>query len=107
MPAGRPKGSRNRTPAFQRKLGEGGVTPVEYLLKVVRDKNRDSSERLEAAKAAAPYIHPRLSQVEQTVTHIRDPDEYTDSELAAIIRHRSGSGTPDEAPSEEIAPTLQ
>jgi oxalate decarboxylase/phosphoglucose isomerase-like protein (cupin superfamily) len=37
-----------------------GQTPLEFLLEVMRDANHDLPLRLEAARAAAPYIHKRL-----------------------------------------------
>ena len=44
-----------------------GVTPLEYMLAVVQDKNAEQHRRDEMAKAAAPYIHPRLSNIAATV----------------------------------------
>jgi hypothetical protein len=40
------------------------LTPLDYLLSVVRDESEDKRERLDAAKAAAPYCHARLSATE-------------------------------------------
>jgi hypothetical protein len=44
-----------------------GQTPLEFMLEVMRDTGAERSERLDMAKAAAPYIHPRLSNVEAKV----------------------------------------
>jgi hypothetical protein len=41
-----------------------GLTPLDYLLSVVRDESEHKRERLDAAKAAAPYCHARLSATE-------------------------------------------
>jgi hypothetical protein len=41
-----------------------GISPLEYMLGTVRDKRADPAVRLEAARAAAPYCHPRLSAVD-------------------------------------------
>jgi hypothetical protein len=41
--------------------------------------------KFEAAKAAAPYVHPRLSQVDSTVTHKRDVAELTTAELDELL----------------------
>lgn len=46
-------------------LGEG-LTPLEYMLTVLRDESAERSVRLSAAKDAAPYVHPRLAAVEHT-----------------------------------------
>jgi hypothetical protein len=42
-----------------------GISPLEYLLDVMRDQAMDLDKRIDAAKAAAPYVHARL----QSVTH--------------------------------------
>jgi hypothetical protein len=39
-------------------------TPLEWMLSVIRDDDADVKRRDEMAKAAAPYMHPRLSAVE-------------------------------------------
>ena len=36
-----------------------GMTPLEYLLGVMRDESAELHRRDEAAKAAAPFVHPR------------------------------------------------
>lgn len=65
--AGRPAGSINRASAErQRRVLESGLTPLDYLLQIVRDKSQDTARRLDAAKASAPYVHPRLSAIHYT-----------------------------------------
>jgi hypothetical protein len=46
-------------------LAESGITPLEYMLAVLRDEERTPAERMEAAKAAAPYVHARLAHIER------------------------------------------
>src|SRR5262249_7837735 len=43
-----------------------GLTPLEYMVAVLRDPNLEPHVRLEAATKAAPYVHPRLSNVAMT-----------------------------------------
>lgn len=43
-----------------------GETPLEFLLKAMRNDQNEFSVRLDAAKAAAPYIHARLSAIDMT-----------------------------------------
>jgi len=43
---------------------KGGQTPVEFLLGCMRNDNLDMSKRIDAAKSAAPYIHPKLSAID-------------------------------------------
>jgi len=94
---GRPAGSRNKTSAYQRKVAEGGITPLEYFLELLRDPKADEAKRFEAAKQAAPYVHPRLSNVEQNVTHTKAVRELSDPELTAIIEGGSSDGAAIEA----------
>ncbi len=66
--------------------------PLDYLLSIMRDESEDKRERLDAAKAAAPYCHARLRSTEvsgpsggplavQTanildVSHVKDEAEF-------------------------------
>ena len=43
-----------------------GLSPLDYILKVMRDEGKTEAERLDAAKAAAPYMHPRLQAIEHS-----------------------------------------
>ncbi|MEE4108454.1 MAG: hypothetical protein V2I24_03850 [Halieaceae bacterium] len=63
--AGRPPGAKNKaTRAREKAITESGLSPLEYLIQVYRDEAEDTGKRLDAAKAAAPYLHPRLSSVQ-------------------------------------------
>lgn len=75
--AGRKKGSPNsKTRMIAEKAMEQGITPLEYMLQVMRTEPDPELEpreylaavnmRLDAAKSAAPYVHPRLAAVEVT-----------------------------------------
>ena len=65
--AGRKPGSPNKKTQEQiSAVEDSGITPLEYMLTVMRDEGREQSERLDAAKAAAPYVHPKLSAVHST-----------------------------------------
>lgn len=59
--AGRKPGSANKlSREIADKAAEEGITPLEYMLQVLRDPDCDESRRDDMAKAAAPYMHPRL-----------------------------------------------
>jgi hypothetical protein len=45
---------------------EGGIMPLEFMLNVLRDEAVPRDERMDAAKAAAPYVHAKLASVEHT-----------------------------------------
>lgn len=65
--AGRKPGSiTRRTQEVTAKALEGGITPLDYLLSVMRDDQKMPDVRLDAAKAAAPYVHPRLAAIEHS-----------------------------------------
>lgn len=66
--AGRKKGGQNRmTAAAVKATKASGQTPLEYLLSVMRDVGGDESKRIDAAKAAAPYVHARLTTIEAKI----------------------------------------
>lgn len=63
--AGRPKGATNkRTRETQAAVAASGMTPLEFMLKTMRDSKKPYDVRLDAAKAAAPYVHAKLQSVE-------------------------------------------
>jgi hypothetical protein len=66
---GRKRGTPNKRTAFARKVADmvaqgDEETPLEFLLAAMRSEDIPLEQRLEAAKAAAPYVHPRLSAIE-------------------------------------------
>ncbi|WP_152048263.1 hypothetical protein [Aureimonas psammosilenae] len=63
--AGRPAGAINkRTQAQAEAVEATGISPLDYLLSVMRNAENDDDTRIEAAKAAAPYVHAKLASVE-------------------------------------------
>jgi hypothetical protein len=63
--AGRKPGSVSRIDAEARqRAAAGGMMPLDYLLSIMRDENENKRERIDAAKAAAPYCHARLASTE-------------------------------------------
>jgi hypothetical protein len=66
--AGRKAGTATkRTREIANAIAEG-LTPLEYLTSVYRDENADEAKRIDAAKAAAPYVHAKLANIEANVT---------------------------------------
>lgn len=67
--AGRKKGEPNkRTQEAQSIANATGITPLEYLLDVMRNDS-DAKMAMSAAIAAAPYVHAKLSSIDANVTH--------------------------------------
>ena len=66
--AGRKKGSLNaKTQKVAERCFEEGITPLEYMLNIMRDPTQEFDTRMDAAKSCAPYMHPKLASVEQKV----------------------------------------
>ena len=63
-PNGRPKGSGNKFTKDISEILEDNQSPLEYMLSVMNNTDNDQRERLDAAKAAAPYIHARIAHIE-------------------------------------------
>ncbi|MDT7836628.1 hypothetical protein [Aquabacterium sp. OR-4] len=73
--AGRPPGSKNhKTRETAAAAAAAGLTPVEYLLHVMRNPRMSAAKRMEAAKAAAPYCHPRLQALTIDLKDLSDDD---------------------------------
>jgi len=77
-------------------------TPLAVLLTTMREKwaagDRDGAAIL--ARAAAPYLHPRLAAVTNTQLANLEPEKLTDAELAERLacveaRTRETEGDPD------------
>lgn len=98
------KGSKNRrTLEREAAIRKSGLTPLDYLLSVLRDEEKNDSMRMDAAKAAAPYVHPRLAAVEHSgeIGQGKTAQEMSDEELLHIIAGRSGSRNAAKAKSEK------
>jgi hypothetical protein len=75
--AGRKPGSVNRRNAeVIAEAIAAGITPVEFMLGIMRDQDADPKRREWAAEKAAPYLHPRPAPLERTV-EIDLPDTST------------------------------
>ena len=62
--AGRKKGEPNKRTAEAQAMAEStGITPLEYMLSVMRGSG-DERMRMSAAVAAAPYVHAKLASIE-------------------------------------------
>ena len=45
---------------------KAGLTPLEFLLAIQNNPNIELNKRIDAAKAAAPFVHAKLSSVDLT-----------------------------------------
>lgn len=62
--AGRKKGGANRLTQEAAEKARDGLSPLDYMLAVLRDEANEMAARLDAAKAAAPYCHPKRAPVD-------------------------------------------
>lgn len=42
----------------------GMQTPLEFMIRIMNDDNLPRNERMDAAKAAIPYVHSRLNSID-------------------------------------------
>lgn len=62
---GRAKGTRNNASKKREAIiAASGLTPLDYMLGVLRNEAEEPNRRAWAANAAAPYVHPKLAQIE-------------------------------------------
>lgn len=62
---GRQKGTPNKaTTAKVAEIEASGETPLDYMIRVMRDPSVEHDRRDRMAAAAAPYVHPKLAQTE-------------------------------------------
>jgi hypothetical protein len=87
---GRKKGSKNKRQTALKETAEiaaraalAGLTPLEFMLALMRDETRDIVFRAEMAKSAAPYVHQKLvatdnlhraarMRTDQSIAELRD-----------------------------------
>lgn len=63
--AGRPAGAvTKRTREAADAAAKDGLTPLDYMLSILRDETQEQEKRMWAAEKAAPYVHAKLASVE-------------------------------------------
>ena len=106
---GRPKGSKNHQSKINSLASKYELTPLNYMLQVLNDDSTDENgvalvsraEKMDAAKAAAPYVHARLQSVTvQEKPFEGDPNSITNEQLAGIIARGGSVDDAAEAPGE-------
>ena len=68
-----------------------GLTPLEYMLAVLRDETVEPERRDEMAKAAAPYLHPRLAAIEAKLSVAVDHEIALDQLEASPLGAATGA----------------
>jgi len=83
--------ARRKRAAAEPAVSEG-LTPLQYMVDVLRDESQTHAVRMDAAKTAAPYMHPRLATAE-----MREQDAQWLSEFMKAVVQRAqqqGGGVP-------------
>jgi hypothetical protein len=62
--AGRKPGAITRATREIAEKALEGLTPLDFMLSIMRDEANETGQRFEAAKAAAPYVHAKLANVD-------------------------------------------
>ena len=97
---GRPKGSASQSTQRKRAIAERveqdlakkKATPLEIMARVMNGDTSVTEMQFEAAKAAAPYIHPKLSAVQMNATVRKSFADMSDEELAALTDDGDSEG---------------
>ena len=90
--SGRKKGQATKLNEKAREVAlASGITPLDYMLTILRDNDQPKELRFEAAKAAAPYVHAKLAAVEHTgkgggPIEVRASKEQRDAAVSAALR---------------------
>ena len=92
---GRQKGTPNKASiALAAEIAASGETPLNYMLRIMRDQTAEHTRRDDMAKASAPYVHPKLAAIEHTGKDGKDLiPEYTDEQrqrALAVFLAKSG-----------------
>lgn len=67
--AGRKAGAATKkTKEIADQAALNGITPLEFMLQIMRDEGAEQRDRMAMAMGAAPYIHARLSSVDAKVS---------------------------------------
>lgn len=87
--AGRPAGAATkRSREMADKAAAAGLTPLSYMLSILRDDKADVKDRMWAAEKAAPYVHPKLAAIEHSgsLDVTTQTKEQRDAAVAAAAR---------------------
>jgi len=87
--AGRKPGTPNKaTAAREAEIKASGLTPLDFMLGVLRNEGETMENRCWAAEKAAPYVHPKLANIEHSggLDVTTQTKEQRDAAVAAATR---------------------
>jgi hypothetical protein len=87
--AGRKPGVPNAMTAERiAEIEASGLTPLDFMLDVLRDEEAAPAHRMWAAEKAAPYVHPRLAAIQHSGPNgesLPNLHAFTDEQLERIV----------------------
>jgi hypothetical protein len=87
--AGRKAGAvTTRTREIADKAATEGLTPLEYMLQMLRDESASKDDRMWAAEKAAPFVHPKLAAVD----HSGELKHSADDSIAGLLGRIANQG---------------
>lgn len=101
MRGGKREGAGRKKSAITTKVRElavdalnGGQTPLDFLMSVMRDETNEKAMRIDAAKAAAAYVHPRLAAVDHSGSMTLTTQEQALNEIEQATSQIEADGKP-------------
>lgn len=80
--AGRKKGARaKKTVKLLEDVKSSGETPLEFMLRVMRDPFQEFEIRADMAKSAAPYVHSKMPSAVVIPPPPEDTDDRDDDDI--------------------------
>jgi hypothetical protein len=78
--AGRKPGTPNKaSDERQAEIAASGLTPLQFMMSLLRDETAPLEDRKWAAEKGAPYVHPRLSAVEMNANVAMTHEQWLDA----------------------------
>ncbi len=114
---GRKRGSLNKRTLMEQQQAktivqaakEAGLSPLEYMLKVMRDPETPPQRRDDMAKACAPYVHAKLAAVDpDTGKPLQEQGQVNiivAARQVALLLHKAHKRLEQGAPVETVPPS--
>jgi hypothetical protein len=101
---GRKKGSKNQRTRELEKAATEGLTPLDHMLRVLRDEKAEPQRRDSMAIAAAPYLHAKRAPEDRHGQTGPCGVWLVDAYIPRALRERREKNDEKESPQEERPP---
>lgn len=82
------------TPPKRRSTKPAPITPLDIFTRVMQGDETITDRQFDAAKVAAPYLHPKLAGLSMNAVVRRGVEEFSDDELNTLAQAGT-AGRPD------------